>query len=130
VCAALALGVLGGCSASTAKPVARAAAPATVAPPVVAATTPSVGGDSQIIHTLSRLTYGPRPGDIERVRTMGVSAWIERQLRPRTIDDSATEQALAELTTLRMPIAQALREFPRPDPKLRAQIASGEMSRQ
>jgi uncharacterized protein (DUF1800 family) len=130
VCAALALGVLGGCSASTAKPVARAAAPATVAPPVVAATTPSVGGDRQIIHTLSRLTYGPRPGDIERVRTMGVSAWIERQLRPRTIDDSATEQALAELTTLRMPIAQALREFPRPDPKLRAQIASGEMSRQ
>ena len=29
-----------------------------------------------------------------------------------------------------MPIAEAAREFPRPDPKLRAKIASGEMSRQ
>jgi hypothetical protein len=61
---------------------------------------------------------------------MGVSAWIDRQLRPRTIDDSATDRALVELTTLRMPISEALREFPRPDPKLRAKIANGEMSRQ
>ncbi len=61
---------------------------------------------------------------------MGVSAWIDRQLRPRTIDDSVTERALAELPTLRMPIHELLREFPRPDPKMRAQIASGEMSRQ
>src|SRR5499433_911660 len=49
---------------------------------------------------------------------------------PGTTDDAATEQALTELTTLRMPIAEALREFPRPDPKLQAMIASGEMSRQ
>src|SRR5207249_680130 len=122
---ALGLGALAGCSASTARaaggdrPVAAAAAPVA-----------SVSGDRQIIHALSRLTYGARPGDVERVRAMGLSAWIDRQLRPRTIDDSATERTLAELTTLRMPISEALREFPRPDPKLRAQIANGEMSRQ
>jgi len=118
--AALALGLLNGCSAST--------SPA--APAVALAPAPRVTGDRQIVHVLNRLTYGPRPGDLERVRTMGVSAWIDRQLRPQTIDDSATERALAELTTLRMPIAEALREFPRPDPKLQAQVASGEMSRQ
>jgi uncharacterized protein (DUF1800 family) len=140
-CAALALGLANGCSASTAgAPRERAAAlpaapaattaPATGAPSVAAAPAPRISGDRQIVHVLSRLTYGPRPGDVERVRAMGVSAWIDRQLRPQTIDDSATERALAELTTLRMPIAEALREFPRPDPKLRAQIASGEMSRQ
>ena len=139
VCAALGLGLLGGCTSAkagdrhVAAPVAQgppavpAAAPAR---PIAPATAPSVSGERQIIHALSRLTYGARPGDVERVRAMGVSAWIDRQLRPRTIDDSATDRALVELTTLRMPISEALREFPRPDPKLRAKIANGEMSRQ
>jgi uncharacterized protein (DUF1800 family) len=140
-CAVLALGLANGCSASTAAapreraaapPVAPAAtmAPAPLAPAVADAPAARVTGDRQILHVLSRLTYGPRPGDLERVRAMGVPAWIDRQLRPQTIDDSATERALAELGTLRMPIAEALRQFPRPDPKLRAQLASGEMSRQ
>jgi uncharacterized protein (DUF1800 family) len=139
VCAALGLGLLSGCTSAragdshVAAPVAQgapavpAAAPAR---PVATATAPSVSGERQIIHALSRLTYGARPGDVERVRAMGVSAWIDRQLRPRTIDDSATDRALVELTTLQMPISEALREFPRPDPKLRAKIANGEMSRQ
>jgi uncharacterized protein (DUF1800 family) len=131
VFAALGLGLLDGCSASTARAAGgerpAAAAPAT---PPAAAPAAAVDGDRRIVHSLSRLSYGPRPGDLERVRAMGVSAWIDRQLRPRTIDDSATERALAELPTLNMPIHELLREFPRPDPKIRAQIASGEMSRQ
>ncbi len=134
LCAALGLGLLVGCMSANAvgdgrvaAPVAPAAAPAR---PVATAPAPSVRGERQILHALSRLTYGARPGDVERVRAMGVSAWIDRQLRPRTIDDSATERALAELPTLRMPISEALREFPRPDPRLRAKIANGEMSRQ
>ena len=125
---ALGLGALAGCSASTAR--AAGGDRPVAAAPAAAAPVASVSGDRQIIHALSRLTYGARPGDVERVRAMGLSAWIDRQLRPRTIDDSATERTLVELTTLRMPISEALREFPRPDPKLRAQIANGEMSRQ
>ena len=137
--AALGLGLLGGCTSAksgdshVAAPVAQGApaVPAAVPTrPIATATAPSISGERQIIHALSRLTYGARPGEVERVRAMGVSAWIDRQLRPRTIDDSATDQALVELTTLRMPISEALREFPRPDPKLRAKIANGEMSRQ
>jgi uncharacterized protein (DUF1800 family) len=139
VCAALGLCLLGGCTSAKAgdphvgEPVAQAApavSAAAPARPVATATAPSVSGERQIIHALSRLTYGARPGDVERVRAVGVSAWIDRQLRPRTVDDSATDRALVELTTLRMPISEALREFPRPDPKLRAKIANGEMSRQ
>jgi uncharacterized protein (DUF1800 family) len=86
--------------------------------------------DRKIFHALNRLTYGARPGDLERVRAVGLSAWIDRQLRPQSIDDSVAERALAELTTLRMPIADLLREYPRPDPRLREKIASGEMTRQ
>ena len=128
--AALALGVLGGCTTIKAGEDRVGPGPAAPGPSVGAAPAPALTGDRRIIHVLSRLTYGPRPGDVDRVRTMGLSAWIDRQLRPGTIDDAATEHALVELTTLRMPIAEALREFPRPDPKLRAQVASGEMSRQ
>jgi len=123
----LVLGALAGCSAA-------AAGGADPAQPQVAdssaASAVQPAADRQILHALNRLTYGARPGDFERVRAIGLSAWIARQLRPRTIDDSATERALAELTTLRMPIAELLREFPRPDPKMREKIARGEMTRQ
>jgi len=34
------------------------------------------------LHALQRLTYGPRPGDVERVEAMGLTAWLERQLDP------------------------------------------------
>jgi len=123
----LVLGALAGCSAATAagagpaQPQVADSSAASAAPPAA---------DRQILHALNRLTYGARPGDFERVRAIGLSTWIDRQLRPRTIDDSATERALAELTTLRMPIAELLREFPRPDPKMREKIARGEMTRQ
>jgi uncharacterized protein (DUF1800 family) len=36
--------------------------------------------DAAIVHALNRLTYGPRPGDVERVRAMGLEKWIETQL--------------------------------------------------
>jgi len=33
-------------------------------------------------HALSRLAYGPRPGDVERVQQMGLANWIDQQLHP------------------------------------------------
>jgi len=39
-------------------------------------------------HLLSRAAYGPWPGDVEHVRSVGESAWIEQQLDPKSIDDS------------------------------------------
>src|SRR5204862_5166750 len=36
--------------------------------------------DQAILHALNRLGFGPRPGDVERVREMGLETWIERQL--------------------------------------------------
>jgi uncharacterized protein (DUF1800 family) len=123
--AAVALVALAGCSGATSGGGTHVGPAETRAAPTSAA----LAADRQITHALNRLTYGARPGDLERVRAVGLSAWIERQLRPQTIDDSATEHVLAELTTLRMPIADLLREYPRPDPRLREMIASGSMTR-
>ena len=121
--ALLVLVLLAGCGGAT-------SGGATAAPPLrgTAPNAASLAADREISRALNRLTYGTRPGDLERVRAIGLSAWIERQLRPQTIDDSATEHLLAELTTLRMPIADLLREYPRPDPRLREMIASGTMT--
>jgi len=49
----------------------------------------------RISHVLSRLTYGARSGDAERVTAMGINRWIDQQLRPESIPDSAVTVALA-----------------------------------
>jgi uncharacterized protein (DUF1800 family) len=61
---------------------------------------PSLGPRERALHVLSRLAFGPRPGDLEAVQALGVEAWIARQLAPGTIADPRSEAALALLPTL------------------------------
>ena len=82
--------------------------------------------DAAIVHALSRLGFGPRPGDVERVKAIGLAAWIEGQLEPRRLDDRAAAQALAALPTLTMSTAELHREYPRPD--LRQKSADPQMA--
>ena len=56
----------------------------------------------QIIHVLNRITFGPRPGDVEMVQKMGLNNYIEQQLHPETIDDSAVEQEVSRFELLQM----------------------------
>src|SRR3954468_1360924 len=51
----------------------------------------------RVTHVLSRLTFGARPGDAERVAAMGVNRWIDQQLRPAAITDTAVEQTLSHI---------------------------------
>ena len=44
--------------------------------------------DEAILHALNRLGFGPRPGDVERVRAMGLEKWIDEQLNPQSIPDA------------------------------------------
>jgi uncharacterized protein (DUF1800 family) len=48
-------------------------------------------------HILNRLAFGPRPGDVERIRRIGVDRWIEQQLHPERIDDRATQARIRML---------------------------------
>jgi len=86
--------------------------------------------DAAIVHALSRLGFGPRLGDVERVKAIGLSAWIERQLDPARIDDHAAMQTISVLPTLTMTTAQLQREYPRPDARQKSadpQMAPREM---
>lgn len=42
-------------------------------------------------HLLSRASFGPWPGDLERLKSMGAAAWIEQQLHPESIADHACD---------------------------------------
>src|SRR5690349_19925476 len=63
-----------------------------------------LSADEAILHALNRLANGPRRGDIEHLRQMGLSKWIEQQLNPNSnsIDDKAVEARLQDYPTLRM----------------------------
>src|SRR5690242_15289487 len=73
-----------------------------------------LNADEAILHALNRLAYGPRPGDIERVRQMGLAKWIEQQLNPNSIDDKAMEARLQDYPTLRMSTSKLIAEYPQP----------------
>src|SRR6266850_1149414 len=70
--------------------------------------------DEAILHALNRLAYGPRPGDVERVRQMGLAKWIEDQLNPGSINDKALEARLENYPTLRQSTAKLIDEYPQP----------------
>ncbi len=70
--------------------------------------------DEAILHALNRLGFGPRPGDIERVRQMGLEKWIDLQLNPERIDDASIQARLERFPTLAMSAAQLLDEYPQP----------------
>jgi len=65
----------------------------------------------EIVHVLNRITFGPRPGDVEAVQKMGLHNYIEQQLHPETIDDSAVEQEVAGFDLLQMSATQLSQLF-------------------
>ncbi len=63
---------------------------------------------------LNRTTFGPRPGDLQMVERLGLNSFLEQQLHPDSIDDSALEARLQSLETLHMSPAQLAENFPPP----------------
>jgi uncharacterized protein (DUF1800 family) len=63
-------------------------------------------------HALNRLTFGPRPGDLERVQAIGVKKWIEMQLNPEQIDDSLLEARLQTFPAMHLSQVNLIQAFP------------------
>lgn len=81
-----------------------------------------VSEQKRALHALDRLTFGPRPGDVQSVTSNGVDKWIEQQLHPEKIDDSAMQARLSGYRTLQMSSREMLLNFP-PDPVIKAMQA-------
>jgi uncharacterized protein (DUF1800 family) len=73
---------------------------------------PTPDDRQRALHALDRLTYGPRPGDVDAVLAMGVDKWIDQQLHPDRIDDSGMQERLADYRTLRMSTHEMVMTFP------------------
>jgi len=71
--------------------------------------------DQEILHALNRLTFGPRPGDVETVRKLGVKKWIDQQLHPERITESSeVAERLRPLDSLRMSPSEIATNYPPP----------------
>jgi len=80
--------------------------------------------DQQILHALDRLTFGPKPGDVARVKKMGLKKWVDLELHPERIEeDPDLEAKLQPLESLRMTPMEAVQHYPTPQ-MIRA-IAAG-----
>jgi uncharacterized protein (DUF1800 family) len=80
--------------------------------------------DDEILHALDRLTFGPRPGDMEAVKKMGLKKWIDLQLHPERIKENpALALKLQPLESLRMTQAETVAAYP--PPQLIRAIAQG-----
>jgi uncharacterized protein (DUF1800 family) len=71
-----------------------------------------LSSDRQIVQALNRLTFGPRPADIEEVRRIGLAKWVTQQLHPDQIaENPVLEQRLAPLASLRMPVSEVVAKY-------------------
>jgi uncharacterized protein (DUF1800 family) len=44
--------------------------------------------DDRLHHALDRLTFGPRPGDLDEVEQTGLAKWLDEQLHPERIPEN------------------------------------------
>ena len=86
---------------------------------------PRLTEEQRIIHVLNRLGFGVRPGDVERVKAMGLESYINQQLHPEKLDDTVAENKLKDLISLNMTTAELYEKFPQPGQLLRQLQAKG-----
>src|ERR1022692_677714 len=83
-------------------------------------------GDEKILQALNRMTWGPRPGDVREVKSVGLKKWIDRQLHPENIaENPVLEEKLKTLDTLTMSGAELVRNYP--TPQMVRQMVNGQL---
>ncbi|HEX4565339.1 MAG TPA: DUF1800 family protein, partial [Vicinamibacterales bacterium] len=89
---------------------------------------PANPDDKTILHVLNRIGFGARPGDVERIRQIGLAAYIDQQLHPERIADKGVNEQLAGYETLTKNSRQIAQEYYAPAQKARqaAKKNSGE----
>jgi uncharacterized protein (DUF1800 family) len=113
--------VIAGCSSAST----RVASPVVVRGEsmLAASTVRTQTADQQAVHALSRLTFGARPGDLDRLHAMGTDRWIDDQLHPERIDDAKAEGWAGEFEVVQKTAAQLENEYQNPG-ALASQLSS------
>jgi uncharacterized protein (DUF1800 family) len=76
--------------------------------------------EQKIAHVLNRLGFGARPGDVEKVKAIGLEKYIDQQLSPASINDAVSESKVKNLEIFNMTTAEVFEKYPNPGALLRA----------
>src|SRR5215813_11525010 len=70
--------------------------------------------EQKVAHLLDRVTFGARPGDVERVMKLGWEKYLDEQLRPERISDQTVEQRLKNIESIHLSSAELAKNYPPP----------------
>ncbi len=83
--------------------------------------------DQLVLHVLNRLGFGARPGDVERVKAIGVENYIKQQLNPAGIEDQVADAKVRNLPVLSMSTAELYAKYPNPGVLIRQLQRQGQL---
>ncbi|HVF45963.1 MAG TPA: DUF1800 family protein, partial [Pyrinomonadaceae bacterium] len=83
--------------------------------------------EQKVLHVLNRLGFGARPGDVERVRSMGLQKYIDQQLNPAAITDTVAENKVKNMDIFSMSTSELFAKYPNPGALLR-QLQGGRVA--
>jgi uncharacterized protein (DUF1800 family) len=70
--------------------------------------------EQKVAHLIDRVTFGARPGDVERVMKLGWEKYLDEQLRPDRISDQVVEQKLKNIESIHLSSAELAKNYPPP----------------
>lgn len=83
----------------------------TVAP----VTAKTANSPENVLHAIDRVTFGPRPGDVDAVTKMGVDKFVKQQLNPDSIDeDPKIDEFVKNSPALTLSATQLYTQFGQP----------------
>lgn len=88
----------------------------------------SLTENQKISHVLNRLGFGARPGDVERVKAVGLQKYIEQQLNAPAADNAEVAARLKNLEVLRMETDEIFARYPNGGALLRQLEGRGRMN--
>jgi uncharacterized protein (DUF1800 family) len=74
----------------------------------------TLSAEQKTIHLLDRITFGSRPGDLERVTKLGWEKFLDEQLHPERIGDATIEQKLKGIESIHLSNAELANYYPPP----------------
>ncbi len=96
-------------------------------PPEYVAFSKPLPKEDQFHHALDRLTFGPRPGDLQQIQQIGLEKWVDLQLHPEKVPENPMlMERLSALESLRMSIRDTYIHYP--PPQMIAAVARGRQS--
>ena len=72
----------------------------------------ALSDDQKILHVLNRLGFGARPGDIARVKSIGLQKYIEGQLNPGLAEKPEVTAKLKNFEVLKMSTDEIFAKYP------------------